>query len=214
MTDWEDFKKFYNVVVSEVYHEPDSFLTTDVVDKMLPGFLSVIGEKNKDMPILDLGCGSGYALEKMREAGYTNCEGLTLNDDDIRIVKEKGFNVHKLDFNFTGWKDKWKAIWMRHVLEHSPFPLYTIFQLNKMMQIGGVLYVEMPTPAGVRNLEHWPNHYSIMGSPMYKSLFERAGFRLVQNNTISISLKEPKLGDIMEEYDWYLLQKVQEIKID
>ena len=37
MRDWKDFDKFYNKIVSDIYHEPDSLLTMQVVDKMLPG---------------------------------------------------------------------------------------------------------------------------------------------------------------------------------
>ena len=212
MDKWKEFDEFYNHILKEVYHEPDSFLTTEVVDKMLPGFLDIV--KNKEAHILDLGCGSGYALEKMREAGFNNVEGLTLDNDDKDIVEGKGFTVNQVDFNFTGWESKWDAVWMRHVLEHSPFPFFTIYQLNKMMKLGAVLYIEMPQPNTPRNLEHWTNHYSIMGVAMYKSLFERAGFRLVSQDFIGMNLEMKDGGTVSENYDWYLLQKTQEIKIE
>jgi 2-polyprenyl-3-methyl-5-hydroxy-6-metoxy-1,4-benzoquinol methylase len=212
MDKWKEFDEFYSHILKEVYHEPDSFLTTQVVDKMLPGFLDIV--KNKEAHILDLGCGSGYALEKMREAGFNNVEGLTLSDIDKGIVEEKGFKVNQVDFNFTCWVDEWDAVWMRHVLEHSPFPFFTIYQLNKMMKLNGFLYVEMPQPGTERVLEHWPNHYSIMGSAMYKSLFERAGFNLVATDFIGMNLEMKEGGTVSENYDWYLLQKVQEIKIE
>lgn len=211
MDKWLEFDKFYNQLLTEVYHEPDSFLTTEVVDKMLPGFLNLLP---KDASILDLGCGAGYALTKMRELGYENVEGLTFDKDDAVSVEERGFKVHQVDFNFTGWESKWDAVWMRHVLEHSPFPFFTIYQLNKMIKPGGILYVEMPKPEGSpRNLEHWPNHYSIMGVPMYKSLFERAGFFLAENKTTSISFSQND-KEVTEVYDWYLLQKQSEIKFN
>lgn len=211
MPDWSDFEKFYSVIMGEVYHEPDSFLTSDVVDLMLPQFLELCP---KEYRILDLGCGSGYALEKMRELGYDNVEGLTLDDTDKGIVEEKGFKVHQVDFNFTGWENEWDAIWMRHVLEHSPFPFFTIYQLNKMLKLNGLLYVEMPQPGTERVLEHWPNHYSIMGSAMYKSLFERAGFKLASQAEIKLDLNVEEGKTVAETYDWYLLQKVQEVKIE
>ena len=210
MDKWKELDKFYTQLLSEVYHEPDSFLTTDVVDRMLPGFLKLC---DKEYRILDLGCGSGYALEKMRELGYENVEGLTLDDTDKSVVEEKGFKVHQVDFNFTGWTDEWDAVWMRHVLEHSPFPFFTIYQLNKMLKMNGLLYIEMPQPNTDRNLEHWPNHYSIMGSSMYKSLFERAGFVVAETSEISMNLNMQDDKEVLEIYDWYLLQKKQEIKI-
>lgn len=210
MDKWKELDKFYTHLLSEVYHEPDSFLTTEVVDKMLPGFLTPLP---KDARILDLGCGSGYALKKMREAGYNNVEGLTLDNDDKEIVEKEGFKVHQVDFNFTGWVNEWDAVWMRHVLEHSPFPFFTIYQLNKMIKQGGLLYIEMPHPGTERNLEHWTNHYSIMGSQMYNSLFKRAGFKLLQENTIGMDLNTTDGTTFKEEYDWYVYQKVADVNL-
>lgn len=210
-TKWKEFDKFYTHLLSEVYHEPDSFLTTEVVDKMLPGFLDIVSAQ--DARILDLGCGSGYALEKMRELGFNNVEGLTLDNEDKKIVEERGFKVHQVDFNFTGWVNECDAIWMRHVLEHSPFPFYTIYQLNKMLKLNGYMYIEMPQPGTERNLEHWTNHYSIMGVAMWRSLFERAGFQLLKQDYIGMNLDMVDGNKVNENYDWYLLKKVQEIKI-
>ena len=220
MRDWKDFDKFYNKIVSDIYHEPDSLLTMQVVDKMLPGFLDILRAKNSR--ILDVGCGSGYALEKMKERGFENVEGLTLNDEDIKDVTKRGFKVHQTDFNFMDFKDEFNAVWMRHALEHSPFPFYTIWKLNIILKNGGLLYVEMPQPHidrlknSERILEKFPNHYSIMGSEMYKSLFSRAGFRLVQQDEIFLSnMKQPgKTETFNETYDWYLLQKVEDIPND
>ena len=75
MNKWKDFDAFYTDLLSEVYHEPDSVLTSQVTDSMLPGFLQLLRTNQR---ILDLGCGAGYAMRKMREYGYTNVEGLTL----------------------------------------------------------------------------------------------------------------------------------------
>ena len=216
MHKWKEFDAFYTDLLSEVYHEPDSVLTTEVTDKMLPGFLGLL---KKNQKILDLGCGAGYAMRKMREYGYTKVEGLTLNEEDVKSCEADGFKVHQLDFNFTGFKDEFDGIWMRHVLEHSPFPFYTIYQLNKMLKLNGWLYVEMPQPSierlknSERNLEHWQNHYSIMGAPMYKSLFQRAGFKL--HGLDEIFLNKLKQGNktFNETYDWYVLRKEKNIEI-
>ena len=216
MNKWKDFDAFYTDLLSEVYHEPDSVLTSQVTDAMLPGFLQLL---RTNMRILDLGCGAGYAMRKMRELGFTNVEGLTLDKEDVEKCEADGFKVHKLDFNFTGFNEEFDAVWMRHVLEHSPFPFYTIYQLNKMLKVGGWLYVEMPQPSierlknSERGLEHWKNHYSIMGAPMYKSLFQRAGFELKGYD--EIVLKDLKQGNktFTETYDWYVLQKQKNITL-
>ena len=72
------------------------------------------------------------------------------------------------------------------------FPFYTIYQLNKMLKLNGWLYVEMQSSIerlknSERNLEHWSNHYSIMGVQTYKSLFQRAGFKLHGSDEIFLN---------------------------
>ena len=42
MNKWKDFDAFYTDLLSEVYHEPDSVLTSQVTDAMLPGFYSYL----------------------------------------------------------------------------------------------------------------------------------------------------------------------------
>ena len=82
------------------------------------------------------------SLEKMKERGFENVEGLTLNDEDIKDVTKRGFKVHQIDFNFMDFKDEFNAVWMRHALEHSSFLYY--MKLNIILKNGGLLYVEMP----------------------------------------------------------------------
>ena len=38
MNKWKEFDAFYNDLLGEVYHEPDSVLTSQVTDSMLPVF--------------------------------------------------------------------------------------------------------------------------------------------------------------------------------
>ena len=93
MSKWKDFDKFYNNLLSEVYHEPDSMLTTQVTDRMLPGFLELFTTNEK---ILDLGCGAGYAMKKMREFGMKDVEGLTLSDEETYLWNLCRFTLNSI----------------------------------------------------------------------------------------------------------------------
>ena len=47
MSKWNDFHAFYEHLLTEVYHEPDSMLTTQVTDRMIPGFLELFTTNEK-----------------------------------------------------------------------------------------------------------------------------------------------------------------------
>jgi len=172
--------EFYNKLLEEVYHEHDTDITKTVIDNVLPIYVkNHMSGMPLDSKILDLGCGSGYALEKFRELGYTNLQGLTFNKEDQAALDSKGFPYISVDFNFSGIEEEFDVIWMRQVLEHSPFPFYTLTQLNKMLKPGGKMYIETPAPNNPLVLEHWPNHYSVMGKKMFVSLMLRSGFDVI-----------------------------------
>lgn len=52
---------------------------------------------NKQIKILDAGCGTGGLLLKMQIAGYQNIKGFDFNDDAVAFSKSRGLNVQKLD---------------------------------------------------------------------------------------------------------------------
>jgi len=67
------------------------------------------------------------------------------------------------------------------------------------------LYVEMPAPDTCCNHENNPNHYSVMGDRMWRSLFDKAGFTIRQCGVIGIELE---IGH--DQYFWYILEKKKE----
>jgi 2-polyprenyl-3-methyl-5-hydroxy-6-metoxy-1,4-benzoquinol methylase len=52
---------------------------------------------NKQITILDAGCGTGGLLLKLQDAGYQNIQGFDFNDDAVAFSKSRGLNVQKLD---------------------------------------------------------------------------------------------------------------------
>lgn len=62
---------------------------------------------NKQIKILDAGCGTGGLLLKLQYAGYQNIQGFDFNDDAIQFSKSRGLNVQKLDItNLQGVFEK------------------------------------------------------------------------------------------------------------
>jgi 2-polyprenyl-3-methyl-5-hydroxy-6-metoxy-1,4-benzoquinol methylase len=62
---------------------------------------------NKEVLILDAGCGTGGLLLKLQSAGYKNIQGFDFNDNAVEFSKSRGLNVQKLDItNLQGVFEK------------------------------------------------------------------------------------------------------------
>lgn len=169
-------KFYYDHVLGTIYNEEESgyhqTVTEDVVDRFI-----VPENVPKDAKILDLGCGRGYFLDKMKTLNYTNVTGVTLSREDVTHCTTKGHTVQLRDMNFLSERDESvDMLFARHSLEHSPFPYITLLEYNRVLKSNGLLYIEVPAPDCDRPHETNKNHYSILGRSMWLSLLQRTGF--------------------------------------
>ena len=76
--------------------------------------------ENKDLNILDIGCGMGHFLYFLGKEGYKNCLGIDISKENIEFCKEKKFNVKLCDaFEFLTEKTKhFDLIVMNDLIEH------------------------------------------------------------------------------------------------
>lgn len=176
---YEKFKKYLSLSHSSVYHEPETpGFHNKLIDSFTEEFITPLN-LDRNLRILDIGCGSGYWMTRMRDLGYTDLTGITLNDEDIAVCSSKQLNVLKSDFSFIDLPDRSiDFIWCRQTIEHSVFPLFTLFEFNRLLKIGAAAYVEVPAPDTDRKHEENPNHFSIMGEKMWTQLFLKAGFEV------------------------------------
>ena len=135
----------------------------------------------KDAKILDLGCGPGYFLDEMKARGYTNLTGVTLSPDDIKLCESKGHVIKQYDLSFLSQKDGYydesiNFIFLRHSLEHSPWPILSLIEYNRILKQGSKIYIEVPAPNCERKHEWNLNHYSILGEQQLAALLNRTGF--------------------------------------
>jgi ubiquinone/menaquinone biosynthesis C-methylase UbiE len=160
-----------------------SHITASVLEALLPKY-----QIDKGSRILDIGCGQGPALDLLRDKGYLSCVGITLNDEDVRICREKGHDVRKMDQSFLDFQDEsYDFVWARHVIEHSIFPYFTLAEFARVLRKGGLLYLEVPAPETSCHHERNPNHYSVLNSSAWTSLLERSGFSILENAHFSFT---------------------------
>ena len=188
--------KFLDKVSKEVYSEPDTEMHMKMIDQIIPDLeKNQIGD-NKDQAILDVGCGQGYAMQKLKEAGFTNLKGIAMSDEDVKATQGKGFDCENMDQSFMTFDDEsFDFLFVRHCLEHSPFPYHTLGEFRRVLKVGGKAYIEMPAPDNVRPLEYSPNHYSIMGPKQWAALMLRHKFQIQVATDFSIELINPNAKD-------------------
>jgi SAM-dependent methyltransferase len=176
--------KFYNewLYTAHIYEEGDSQMHKDLTKKVVEKYIDPLALK-KDAKILDLGCGPGYFLDTMKEREYTDLTGVTVSPGDIKICEDKGHKIAKYDFSFLPQKEGYydesvDFIFLRQALEHSPYPIFTLMEYNRVLKQGSKIYIEVPAPNNTRKHEYNANHYSIFGDKQLAALLERTGFTL------------------------------------
>jgi ubiquinone/menaquinone biosynthesis C-methylase UbiE len=106
--------------------------------------------------------------------------GITLNSEDVRVCREKGYDVIEMDQSFLDFaENEFELLWCRHCLEHSVMPLFTLTGFARVLRPGGLLYVEVPAPDTVCRHQTNLNHYSVLPRSMWEQLITRAGFQLL-----------------------------------
>lgn len=157
--------------------------------------------------ILDVGCGMGVAWKYFNNETACYLTAITPNPEEI-------LNCKKNDVTWVGSvpaeaivnKGSMDLIWCRHMLEHSISPFADCLHFRDFLADDGLLYVEVPAPNTACGHEYNPNHYSVLGDRMWRSLFEKAGFKLKDSGVIGLKLEA---GD--DEYFWYILEKKKDL---
>ncbi|MBS3084494.1 methyltransferase [Candidatus Pacearchaeota archaeon] len=65
--------------------------------------------KDKSMAVLEVGVGSGYILEFLKEKGFKKLEGVDINPKSVKVCKDKGLNVFESNL-FSNIKGKYNLI--------------------------------------------------------------------------------------------------------
>ncbi len=77
----------------------------------------------RDAPILDVGCGRGYALQDVRALGYTRLSGIDIDAGQVAFARQQGLEVTLVENTEKFLADQtgaYSAILLMDVLEHVP----------------------------------------------------------------------------------------------
>lgn len=137
--------------------------------------------------LLDVGCGSGQALQNMAELGW-RVKGVDFDPQAVAIAQKKGLEVRVGNLTAQGYPSgSFDAITMSHVIEHVHDPLSLLRECRRILKPGGQLVIVTPNSRSWGHQKYavsWmhldpPRHLHIFNSQALCRLVEMAGFKLV-----------------------------------
>jgi SAM-dependent methyltransferase len=135
--------------------------------------------------ILDIGCGDGSALAKMRNHGQWELCGVEFDPDAARKARERGIDVRVGEVAQSGFEERsFDLIRMGHVIEHVIDPGKTVREVFRLLKPGGLFVGETPNTDCLDfrvfgkywGALHVPRHLIFFNPANLSSLLSNAGF--------------------------------------
>jgi len=141
--------------------------------------------------MLDVGCGGGAFLRRMRKAGWV-VAGTEPDPKAARLAAQEGFTVYRsLEDMIQEREQRFDIIVLGHVIEHLPDPIRTLIMLRSLLDTGGRLVLTTPNALGLgsrifgaswRGLEP-PRHFNVFSPDSLRQALNRAGFHVERMST-------------------------------
>ncbi len=149
----------YSLTPTEFYDDPDANYTNKRFKDFESLFFSKFFPVDKNIKILDLGCGYGLFLDFCRKRGYLNIEGVEKVSKFVNYARNKLklINVYEGDiFEYLNAKtpSSYDMISMINVLEHiKKDRVRELFDLiYSRLKPGGIFFAEVPNADSVHGL--------------------------------------------------------------
>lgn len=141
--------------------------------------------------LLEVGCGSGWMLQIMKDLGY-NVEGVDFDFSAVENARNKGLCVKHGTLQSQNYLDNhFDVITMSHLIEHVHEPLKLLQECYRILKPGGTLVVVTPNINALGHTyfqESWlhldpPRHLHIFTPNSLENLTKKAGFNTTNRLT-------------------------------
>ena len=140
--------------------------------------------------VLDVGCGSGVVLARMKSFGWETC-GVEVDLNAVNAARARGLDIRHgqlAEINFP--ENHFDAVHLSHVIEHVYDPAALLRECHRVLKPGGTFIMLTPnTASGHRRFKSaWlnldpPRHLILFNRRNFRSLAEAAGFKIVPADT-------------------------------
>jgi SAM-dependent methyltransferase len=155
--------------------------------------------------ILDIGCGTGFALDAARKRGLESY-GIELNPAAATEAQSRGHTIfsvvlEKLD---PDWHGHFDLISLNQLLEHLPHPVTFVKNCVRFLSSKGVIAIAVPSSEGVLRWHPWlaanwpPHHLSRWRRQDLYSLSEHCQLAVIKtggNQLLGSELEANLLGN-------------------
>lgn len=139
---------------------------------------------DRSAPILDVGCGRGYALQDLAALGYTNLQGIDADSNQARFSREQGLAVQHAESSesfLAAQPGQYAVILLMDVLEHVPRDAQPVFlrTIAGSLRPGGRLICTVPNAASAIGSYWLHNDYTHQWSftnDSLSGLLDQCGF--------------------------------------
>ena len=138
----------------------------------------------RELPVVDIGCGQGFALEALRRLGFIKLEGLEISQEQAEVARHHGFKVALVtdtDEWFAAHRSQFILVLLLDVLEHVQVSSQIAFlrRIKDCLLPGGRLIVQVPNANSILAARWRYNDYTHYSSFTEHSLYfvlRNAGF--------------------------------------
>ena len=165
LRDFHYLDRYLNKLLGDVYAQPPDHghtgMAMTVLDKWVKKIYGIYG-------VLDVGCGDTAFLKPAFEKIGLKYTGIALGTDNP--------DVQNMDYTFTSFEENsFDLIFARHALEHSPMPIITLMEWNRIGSHFLIIVNPNPDHYGWVGL----NHYSVANKAQLKSWADSAGWSVI-----------------------------------
>ncbi len=163
-------------------------------------------------PVIDVGCGRGIFLEKMRDH-QIDAIGLEINEDHIEECRRNKLDVRQIDaleFMHRSEANKWGAITLFHVIEHLDFDalVAVLTAAYRVLAPGGIVLMETPNSENLYVSTYMfnvdPTHVKPITYQYISTVLDVLGFEC-ERLPVSASLHDDDGGQTSNRHLNYLL---------
>ncbi len=127
---------------------------------------------NKDMSIVDVGCGNGGLLQALSRRGYSALAGIDPAPRCVERLNSTGFSAYRGHLgNLPGTCGVYDLVILSHVLEHVVDVTEALRAAYSLLRPGGKIYIETPD-ASRYHLDGFPPFYFF--DPEHINHFDRS----------------------------------------